>query len=132
MSIRPHRPEMTIIRVLYNFSAHLKSGHLPFLSSPSAVKGKAYVTLLYEDCCVYQQHQLAELCPALLCPHGLRPARLLCSRDFTGKNTGVGCHFLFQGIFPTQRLNPRLLPWQVDSLPLSYLGSPKLVYNRSK
>ena len=25
------------------------------------------------------------------------------------KNTGVGCHFLLQGIFPTQRLNPHLL-----------------------
>ena len=27
---------------------------------------------------------------------------------FQFKNTGVGCHFLLQGIFPTQRLNPRL------------------------
>ena len=26
----------------------------------------------------------------------------------TGKNTGVGCHFLLQGIFPTQGLNPGL------------------------
>ena len=26
--------------------------------------------------------------------HGLYPARLLCPQDFTGKNTGVGCHFL--------------------------------------
>ena len=30
-------------------------------------------------------------------------------------------HFLLQGIFPTQGSNPRLLYWQVDSLPLSYL-----------
>ena len=47
--------------------------------------------------------------------------------DFPGKNTGVDCHFFIQGIFPTQGLNPRLLHllhWQVDSLPLSYLGSP--------
>ena len=39
----------------------------------------------------------------------------------------VGCHALFQGIFPTQGLNPRLLHllhWQADSLPLSHLGSP--------
>ena len=27
---------------------------------------------------------------------------------FSGKNTGVGCHFLLQGIFPTQRSNPGL------------------------
>ena len=29
-------------------------------------------------------------------------ARLLCLWDFPGKNTGVGCHFLLQGIFPTR------------------------------
>ena len=57
-------------------------------------------------------------------PHGLWSARLLCPWDFPGKNTGVGCHFLLQGIFLTWGLNPRLLLWQVDSLPLSHLGSP--------
>ena len=44
-----------------------------------------------------------------------------------GKNTGMGCHFLPQGIFPTQGLNTHLLPWQVDPLPLSHLGSPVLI-----
>ena len=29
--------------------------------------------------------------------------------NFPGKNTGVGCHALLQGIFLTQRLNPRVL-----------------------
>ena len=28
--------------------------------------------------------------------------RLLCPWDFPGKNTGMGCCFLLQGIFPTQ------------------------------
>ena len=28
--------------------------------------------------------------------------------DFPGKSTGVGCHFLLQGIFPTQESNPGL------------------------
>ena len=41
--------------------------------------------------------------------------------DFSGKNTGVGCHFLLQGIFPTQVSNSRLLHWKEDSLPLSHL-----------
>ena len=27
----------------------------------------------------------------------LQAARLLCPRDFSGRNTGVGCHFLLQG-----------------------------------
>ena len=55
-------------------------------------------------------------------PHGLSPARLLCPWDSPGKNTAIGCHFLLQGIFPTQGCNLpllHLLPWQVDSLPLS-------------
>ena len=38
----------------------------------------------------------------------------------------MGCHFLCQGIFPTQGLNLCLLHWEVDSLPLSHLGSPFL------
>ena len=40
------------------------------------------------------------------------------SWDFPGKNTGVGCHFPLQGIFPTQESNPSLqclLYWQSDS-----------------
>ena len=41
--------------------------------------------------------------------YGLQPTRLLCPWDSPGKNTGVGCHALLQGTFPTQRLNPRLL-----------------------
>ena len=62
-----------------------------------------------------------------LWPHGLLPTRLLCPWDSPGKNTGVGCHSLLQGIFPTQGLNQHLLyllHWQADSLPLLYLGSP--------
>ena len=59
-------------------------------------------------------------------PHGLEPARLRCPWNFLGKNTGVGCHFLFQGIFLTQESNSCLLcllHWQADSLPLCDLAS---------
>ena len=35
----------------------------------------------------------------------MEPARLLCPWNSPGKSTGVGCHFLLQGIFPTQRSN---------------------------
>ena len=59
-------------------------------------------------------------------PHGLSPTRLLRPWGFPGKYTGVGCHFLLQGLIPTQGLNLCLLHWQVDSLPLSHQGSPKL------
>ena len=43
--------------------------------------------------------------PDYLWPHGLQPTRLLCSWDFPGKDTGVDCHFLLQGIFATQGWN---------------------------
>ena len=46
--------------------------------------------------------------------------------DFSGKNIGVGCHFLLHGIFMTLGLNPDLLHWQADSLLLSLLGKHKL------
>ena len=57
-------------------------------------------------------------------PHGLEPSRLLCPWDFPAKNSGVGCHFLLQGIFPTQGLNLHLLHWEVESLLLGHLRSP--------
>ena len=62
-----------------------------------------------------------------LLSHGLQPARLLGPRNFPGKNIWMGCHFLFQGIFPTQGSNPHhlcLLPWQAGSLSLASPGSP--------
>ena len=51
-----------------------------------------------------------------------------CPRDSPGKNTGVDCHVLLQGIFPAQGSNPDplcLLRWQVGSLPLVPLGKPR-------
>ena len=65
-------------------------------------------------------HQLSDS----LQPHGLYPGRLLCPWNSPGNNTGIVCHFLLQRIFWTQGLNPHLLHWQADSLPLSHLGSP--------
>jgi len=41
-------------------------------------------------------------------PYGLHLASLLCPCDSPGKNTGVGCHALLQGIFPTQGVNLNL------------------------
>ena len=41
--------------------------------------------------------------------YGLYPTRLLCLWDSPGRNTGVGCNFLLQGIFPMQKLNSGLL-----------------------
>ena len=46
-----------------------------------------------------------------------------------GMNTGVGCHPLLQGIFPTRGSNPHLLcllHWQTHPLPLVLPGEPWL------
>ena len=45
--------------------------------------------------------------------------------DSLGKNTGVGCHVLLQGIFPTQGLNQGLLHCRRILYHLSHQGSPK-------
>ena len=44
-----------------------------------------------------------------LWPHGLQPSKFLCPWEFPGNTTGVCSHFLLQGIFPTQGLNPSVL-----------------------
>ena len=65
-------------------------------------------------------------------PMDCKSASLLGPGDFLDKNTGVGCHFLLQQIFPTQGLNPCLLHWQVDSIPLSHQESPAVEYSAIK
>ena len=71
--------------------------------------------------------EVAQLYPTLW-PHGLQPTRLLHPWDFPEKNTGVGCHFLLQGIFPTQGSNPGLLHCRQTLYHLSHQVSPKKVW----
>ena len=58
-------------------------------------------------------------------PMDYSPARIPCPWDSPGKSTGVGCHFLLQGIFLTQGSNSHLLHCQVGSLLLNQQGSPR-------
>ena len=66
----------------------------------------------------------------LLQSHGLQVLQAPLSMNFPGKNTGMGCHFLLQGIFPTQRSNPHLQhcrqspKLQACSLLLNHQGTP--------
>ena len=64
----------------------------------------------------------------LLRPHGVEPARLLCPLDSLGKNIGVGCNFLLQGIFLTQGLNLGLLHCRQILYWLSSEGSPLISF----
>ena len=59
-----------------------------------------------------------------LWPHGLEPARLLCP---PGKNTGVSCHALLQGIIPTQGSNPGLPHCRWIFYNLSHQGSSRIL-----
>ena len=70
-------------------------------------------------------------CLTLGDPMDFSPARILCPWDSPGKTTGLGCHALLQGIFPTQRLNPcllSLLHWQTGSSALAAPGKPNSLY----
>ena len=54
--------------------------------------------------------------------------RLLCSWDSSGKNSGVGCHSLLQGIFWTQGSNLGILHCKQIRHHLSHQGSPACLY----
>jgi len=47
--------------------------------------------------------------------------------DSPGKNTGVGCHALLQGIFPTQGSNAGLPHYRWIPYQLSYQGSQRIL-----
>ena len=71
---------------------------------------------------------VAKLSLTLCDPTDCSPTRLRCSWDSPGKNTGVGCQALLQGVFPTQGLNSCVLHWPADTLPLSCLGRTMEVF----
>ena len=69
---------------------------------------------------------LAQLCPSLCDPMDCSPLGSSI-HGILGKNTGLGCHILLQGIFLIQGSNwclLHLVHWQEDSLPLHHLRSP--------
>ena len=67
-------------------------------------------------CCL-----VAQPCPTLSNPVGCSVHRIL------QVNTGLGCHVLLQGIFPTQGLNPGLLHCRQILYHLSHQGSPRIL-----
>ena len=70
-------------------------------------------------------------CPVLsnsLWPEGLQLPRQLCPWDSPGKNSGIGCHALLQGIFSTQELNPGLPHCRQILYQLNYQGSSTVLH----
>ena len=68
---------------------------------------------------------VAQWCPTLCDPMDCTPQGSSVNGDSSGRNTGVNCHFLLQGIFPTQGLNPGLPQCRWILYHLSHLGSPQ-------
>jgi len=60
-------------------------------------------------------------------PHDCSPPGSSVHGDSPGKNTGVGCHALLQGIFPTQGSNPGLLHCRWILYYLSHQGNPQIL-----
>ena len=72
-------------------------------------------------------------CPTLCDPVDRSPPGSLVHEIL--QNTGAGCHFLLQGILPTQGSNSHLrclLYWWVDSLPLAPPLAPSHVHNSAQ
>ena len=77
--------------------------------------------------CAECVHLCVILWKRILCLWDSLSIRFFAHGDFPGKNNGVGCHALLQGIFPTQGSNTDLLMHflhcQTDYLQLSHQGS---------
>ena len=69
---------------------------------------------------------IARLCPTLCNPMDCSLPGSSVHRDSPDKNTGVSCHALLQGIFPTQQLNPGLPHGRQILCQLSHKGSPRI------
>ena len=85
----------------------------------------AYVILLH-----FIYHCVCVCSAAQSCTTFCDSTFLLYPWNSPGKNTGVSCHFLLQGIIPPQASNLCFLHWQADTLPLSHRGSPYPLVSR--
>ena len=71
--------------------------------------------------------KLLQSCPTLSDPMYHCPPGSSVHGDSLGKNTGVGCHALLQGIFPTQGWNLGLPHCKQILYCLSHQGSPRIL-----
>ena len=123
------RPLDTGVSTL-QYPAKSLSPSFPFLSWP-----RSWYHIRKCKCTAVLEESQPIACAELLSRVWLFATPLDCSLPdssahgiFSGKNARMGCHFLFQRIFPTQGSNLQLLcllHWQVDSLP-EPLGKPSL------
>ena len=82
------------------------------------------VTFFTFNCCAVLSHLVLS---NSLQPHALLPVRLLWPWNSPGKNTGVVCHALLWGIFPTLVSKPGLSYCKWILYCLSHQGSPRIL-----
>jgi len=93
------------------FAVHGSQDHPRFGGFPRRTRRIHKCCFTHPDSLLQQKVEVlvAQSCPTLCDPMDYNPDRLLCPWNSPGKNTGVGCHFLLQGMFLTQGLSPHLL-----------------------
>ena len=70
---------------------------------------------------------VTQSCLTLCNPMDYSPPGSSLQGDSVGRNIGVGCHALLQGIFQSQRLNPGLPHYKQILYPLSHQGTPRIL-----
>ena len=102
----------------------LRSGKVKMISCFELTNLTKKCVLIGLSMCVCK---LLQSCSTACNPINYSPPGSFVHGESSGKNLGVGCHVLLQGIFLTQGLNPHhlcLLHWQAGSLPLASPGKP--------
>ena len=90
-----------------------------------------YIIMYIFTCTHVYACSVSQSCP-MLCDPWTVARQAPCPWDSPGKNTGVGCHFFLQSIFPTPGSNPDLLcllRWQAESLPLPSRKATYILYS---
>ena len=98
----------------------------PILDSLQKLSPQKLLSLLFSAYLSCVHAQALQLCAVLCDPMDSSPPGS-CPLGSPGKNTGVDCHALLQGIFPTEGMNLRplcVLHWEVGALPLAPPGKP--------
>ena len=89
-----------------------------FILGSKSIVRRFYQLNMIVCCCL-----ITKSCPILLRLPWTVAHQTPLSVEFLGKNIGVGCRFLLQGIFPTQGSNVCLRYWQAGPFLLSHQGS---------
>ena len=99
----PHLPEkLTIIYTVYKISLSIERSNRAVTENTTSKYAQTTQENVAVLCLVAQSR------PTLCDPKDCGPPGSTIHRDFSGKNTGVGCHALLHGIFPIQGWNPDL------------------------